>query len=337
MKKNLFLLILVFATAYVSLAQPATDLNCQQNVFYGTVGNAIHSLLFSATGVTDLGPVAPSSFSTLNSVAFGNDITQNSSNRTLYSVTQSGLSPCSILRWTGSAWATIVTDSLVYHQAGGYGPFIYFMHAFAFSGPNNQCISRLNANSMLTKIFTDTSLVFTVADLSVDSSGNVYFFRGNTVGATTELTVINPAGNIINNITTNLNNLSTIFGSMFFNDTLYIGHGATNTQLRPVIISGNSATLGTPVPIGFSLKDLASCHQPRSNSTEIKDLSFDQSGFIFQNPVQDGQLNIFCNHFKNANLQLCIYNVAGQKVLQMQEMMHDLVVKVDVTRLPKGI
>ena len=262
MKKLALLTFVLASLTLTSFAQIASDFSCQQNYFYGSIGSGLHELELDASGGTiiDHGLIAVPSVSQLASVAYANDITQNSSNRTFYSTSFLSSMPKGILRWTGSAWVYVLTDSLLYHNSAGYGTFVYFQHSGTPSQVNDQRISRLNANGTLTPIFTDSSLVFSVADMAIDSVGNVYFFRGTSIGNTTELTVINPAGTIINSFSTTLNHLTTIFGMMFLNDTLYVGQGTTNNQLFPVIISGTTAALGTSIPMNISMNDLASCH-----------------------------------------------------------------------------
>src|SRR5687768_13161658 len=84
-----------------SQAQTANDIECESNVFYGLRANAIHRLQKNATSITDLGEfIAPTPY-TINSLAFGNDITTGSQNRTFYTSTSFGLDPCYIMRYTG--------------------------------------------------------------------------------------------------------------------------------------------------------------------------------------------------------------------------------------------
>lgn len=276
------------------MGQAALDMPCQNTVFYGNAGSAIHRLQFNGTSVTDLGVLTTPS-QNMFGLAYGMDITQGSTSRTLYgSAVNAGFNQSDILRYDGTAWTSVVTDSIIYHNAGAYGSYIYFMHSATSGQPNNQCISRLNANGTLTKIFTDTSLVFSVADLAVDSAGNVYCFRGTSIGATTQLIVLSPAGAILQTYSTNLNNLNTFYSSMFLNGTLYLGWNTVNGQLFPVNLNGTSASLGTgvPMPAGFSLRDLANCHDSAEVVSQGLEEPNQEGVNVFPNPSVGGQLTL---------------------------------------------
>jgi len=305
-----FVVLLNLGLIISAQAQPVPDINCSPNVFFGTVGNTIHRVQFNANSVTDLGIYANSGYSTLYSVAYGYDIINNSTNRTLYSATQVFPNPCAILRYNGTSWDTVATDPLTFHNAAGHGRFIYFQHSGS-GAINDQCIARLNANGTLTKIFTDTTLKFTVADMAVDSTGNIYCFRGPAIGFTSEITVLDTNGVILNSFSTNLNNLSTLYGAMFMNGTLYLGWGTTNGLILPVIFSGATASLGTglTVPSGFSMKDLANCHELIVNTSvnEVNEIG----PFIYFDPF-DGNLIIGNNSQFD---RIRIYDVSGRIIL----------------------
>jgi hypothetical protein len=314
MKRVAFLLIMIACTR-----QAAAQFNyfCQQNVFLALEGNAVKELWLTPNSVIDIGTLVPAAPFTLNSLAYGNDITGNPADRVLYSSTTSGLSPCQIVKYTGASWDTITSDTIVYHQAGAYGPFVYFQHwATSPTLPNDQCIARLTPSGGLIKIFTDTSLRFTVADLAIDSTGNIYCFRGPSVGNTSELIVIDPAGTIINTFTGNLNNLSTLYGCMFLNDTLYIGWGTTNGMLFPVQFSGSTFALGpgVPTPMGVSYKDLATCHDSIIE-LEIANQPPSEAINVFPNPFSS-DVSFSCDGERI--LELMIYNADGRMLYNTQ-------------------
>lgn len=305
---------IIVSTAGSVLAQPAQDLPCQSSVFYGNVGSAVHRLQFNGSSVIDLGVLTTPS-QNLFGLAYGMDITQGSTNRTLYgSAANASFTQSEIIRFDGAVWTSVVTDSLVYHNAGAYGPFIYFMHSATAGQKNNQCISRLNANGTLTKIFNDTSLVFSVADLAVDSLGNIYCFRGTAIGATTQLTVINPTGAVVQTYSTNLNNLNTFFGSVFLDGTLYLGWNTVNAQLIPVNLNGSSATLGTgiPMPSGISMRDLANCHDSAEVSTQSYGEVIPEAGFlVYPNPSVDGRVMV---EVPNDGVEMLVTDLSGKMV-----------------------
>lgn len=316
-KLVLFILVGFILFSFNSNGQVATDIACQTNIFYGLSGGDVHALELNGATLTDQGVIAPST-NGLYALAFGSDITQNSSNRTFYSTKPDQLfTSTSIMRYTGTAWDSITSDTLIYHNAGAYGPFVYFQHMTSVSSnQNDQCISRLNANGTLTKIFTDTSLVFSVADISVDEFGNIYCFRGTAISFTTELTVISPTGTILNSISTNLNNLGTIYGSMFLNGTLYIGWNTNNGRLFPVNINGATATLGTGIvsPVGITYKDLANCHELVTKNG-IDDLANYDDLDVYPNP-SNGNVMI---KTQEENALLTIFDAQGKMIVERKK------------------
>ncbi len=208
----------------------------------------------------------------LFSLAIGHDITEGSTNKTFYSSSGSGFGPFHVLRYSGSQWEIIDTDSVIYHNAGANGRFIYFQHGANNGEPNDQTIARLMPDGSLLTIFNDTTLRFTVADISVDSIGNIYCFRGPSIGNTTELTVIDSTGQIIGSFDTDLDGLSTLYGSAILNGTHYLGHGTTNGQFFPLEFAGSTVSMGPSITYGgaVTFKDLASCHQPSVVHTAIE-------------------------------------------------------------------
>lgn len=189
-----------------------------------------------------LNPGCELSFGSMYGLGFAGDFMNGSMNRTFYAT---HLGSNEVAKYTGNSWVSVANDSNLYHNVAGYGNFLYLQHVATSSVINDQFISRLNSNGTITKIFTDTTLRFTVSDLEIDSAGNIYFFRGPAIGNTTELTVINSAGAIINSYTAtaSFSNVSTIFGMVFLGKQLYVGQGTTNGQLFPVIISGSTVSL----------------------------------------------------------------------------------------------
>jgi hypothetical protein len=238
------------------------DIPCNSNSFYGASGNTVRALQMTSQGIVDLGLITTAPFPSILAMAYANDFMNGSANRTFYS---SVVVPSAIIKYTGTSWVTIATDSLIYANAAGYGDYLYFQHISPVGQVNDQCIARLLPNGVLQKIFTDTSLTFTVADLEVDSVGNVYFLRGPFISNTTELTVIDSSGNVINsyNADSTFNTLSFLYGMFFMNNQLYVAHGIIPPVVRPLIITGNSVSLGASIPLPnvTSYKDMDNCYQ----------------------------------------------------------------------------
>lgn len=288
--KRLLLAINALLIPVFVFSQAAVDMSCQQNVFYGNVGNGTHGIELNSagTGVTDLGIIAPTSGTfQLGSVAFANDFMLNSNNRTLYSTSIFSGNPKGVLKYTGSSWILIATDSMTFHNCGGYGNFLYVQHVAIGLPVNDQTIARVNANGTITPIFTDTTLAFSASDIAVDSLGNVYFFRGPTVGNTSELTVIDPTGAIIQSYSISLPNLPLMFGLFFMNGSLWFGQGTTNSVLYKVNLNGTTATLNSPITMNISMNDLAGCFEKTGEIISVGEIAF---GNEFQ-----------CNFIKDEN------------------------------------
>ncbi len=286
------------------------DFNCDTTVFYGVVGADVHRLQKVGTVILDIGVIAPSSFGSMYGLGFAGDFMNGSMNRTFYAT---HLGSTEVAKYTGTTWVPVANDSNLYHNVAGYGNFLYLQHVATSSVINDQFISRLNSNGTITKIFTDTTLRFTVSDLEVDSAGNIYFFRGPAIGNTTELTVINSAGAIINSYTAtaSFSNVSTIFGMVFLGKQLYVGQGTTNGQLFPIIISGSTVSLGTPfdLPNNISYKDLDGCHEQVPFTSGLSTMIDELEWRIYPNPTATAiTINI------NIPVEAAIYNVTGSLV-----------------------
>ncbi len=299
MKKLYFLFALFILPSFLKAQAP--DVPCFPDVFYGLGGNYVHKLSLSGGAITDLGAVTNVSGSNIYSLAYGEDITMGSTNRTFYSTR--GTSTGVILRYNGTTWDSICGVPLTYFNAGAYGRFVYFQRNSPVGQPNTQVISRLLPDGTLHPIFTDTSLIMSVADIAVDSIGRVWFFRGTSIGHTSEITVLDTTGAIVQSISTTLNNMSTIYGAIFLNGQLYIGQGTVGAMLYPVNISGNTATLGTPISIPVTLTDLANCNLTETStgigeSPEQPNISLQMEGASLKADVP-------------ASGRLCVYTTTG--------------------------
>lgn len=268
------------------LEDSVADYPCNANTFFGVSSNTIRELQMNGSTITDMGLITTAPFSSILAVAYANDFMNGSSNRTFYSCV---VIPPSIIKYDGVTWVTVSSDTLLYANAGGWGNYLYFQHVATFGQPNTQCISRLLPNGTMQKIFTDTSLVFTVADIETDSSGNVYFFRGPSIGNTTELTVIDSSGNIVNSYTADstFNQLSILYGTFFMNGQLFIAHGIIPPVLRPVVINGSTVSLGTSIllPTVTSYKDMDNCF-PSNFASGLTELNRKQQLNCSPNPFQ---------------------------------------------------
>jgi hypothetical protein len=261
-------IILTVFCAFTANAQPAPDMSSQENYFYASDGYAVRQYTLTAGSVNDAGTCTGSYTDNIYSVAYGNDIIHGSTNRTIYASSFSGAEG-KIIQWNGTAWDVLHSDSMYYLNGGAYGCYIYYIQYNFSVTPNTQAIVRLQSDGSIDKIFEDNSLIFTVADLAVDSLGNIYCFRGAALGNTSELTVINPAGAIVASYATTLNYAMGFYGSMFMNGTLYVGQDLGTPALYPINYSGTTATMGLPVFNYYTMTDLGNSHHVVNNTTFV--------------------------------------------------------------------
>ena len=303
----------ILAQNFFGQEDSVIDIPCNSNSFYAVSGNTIRELQFTSQGILDMGVITTAPFSSILSMAYANDFMNGSTNRTFYS---SIVIPPAIIKYTGTSWNIVATDSLLYANGGGYGDYLYFQHVAPVGQINDQCIARLMPNGVLQKIFTDTSLTYTVADLEVDSVGNVYFLRGPFIGNTTELTVIDSVGNIINSYTADstFNTLSFLYGMFFMNNQLYLAHGIIPPVVRPLVITGSTVSLGAPValPTVTSYKDMDNCYQQPNLSSGTAFIPDNNTSLkCFPNPF-NGETTITAST-NNAIENVCVFSVHGQQ------------------------
>lgn len=307
-----FIIAFLLLAFHFPLRAQVTDIPCSAGEFYELEGTDIRKLQLTGTTLTNVGIVASITGVNTAGLVYGNDIINNTSHRTFYVSSYNFITNVHVIyEYDGTNWDSIATDNIVYHNGAAFGPFVYFQHSKTPNIPNDQCISRLNPNGSLTKIFTDTTLDFTVADIIVDNQGHVYFFRGPSIGNTTELVEIDPSGNIVGTWSTNLNNLGTLWGAALINNIFYVAWNTANMQLFPLMLTTGTATLGTPIswPVSGSGKDLANCYELESSSVNETDLN--NAIHFYPNPSADGQFTL-----KNAKegMELIITGIKGELI-----------------------
>jgi len=96
-----------------------------------------------------------------------------------------------------------------------------------------------------------------VADIAVDTLGRAWYFSGGILGNNKLLYVFDSTGVVA---TYNyVGSTSGFYGSFFLDGTLYIAKGIEQ-QIVPLILSGNNAIEGTPIPFPNNVyTDAASC------------------------------------------------------------------------------
>lgn len=164
-------------------------------------------------------------------------------------------------RYDGSAWSVSYVDSLFpfsTNNIAGNGAFLYFHNSFGYSSSSAKrpgVIRRFTGSGFTTLMVDSTDTVsYTVRDIAVDDSGNIYYFTGNDTSnraKTTHLKVMSPAGVLLQNVPIVIDSPN-LAGCFFQNNTLWIhaaGSNVVNPYMRPITLSGSSLTLGAMVSI----------------------------------------------------------------------------------------
>jgi hypothetical protein len=216
--------------------------------------------------------------------------------------------------YNGTGWNNIpVFPSTAISNGGGFGDDLYFQDNTGFNAPTCKII-KYDGTSFYT-IYSANSY-HTVADLAVDTSGNVWFLTGLSLAQSQFINVVSPMGVLIKSYPFNLYTIHA-YGCFILNNTFYLGFGSFNpsypNSLLPVTFTNDSAIIGVPLvmPINDSIYDLASCNAI-SKITDIKNsLSEEQFLKIFPNP-NNGSFTIDLK----TKSQIIITNTLGETILK---------------------
>ena len=103
-----------------------------------------------------------------------------------------------------------------------------------------------------------------IFDIGVDTSGHAWIFTASFPGTAVDSLKVYDQGGKINSYSFQYDIHG--YGSYFLNDTLYLG--TVQDSIFPVIISGNSAQLGSGIPFSSnSFTDMASCQNIGATSS----------------------------------------------------------------------
>jgi hypothetical protein len=214
----------------------------------------------------------------------------------------------------GSGWSNNSLPFTIINN-GGFNQHQYFQKVVNFfveelvyyDGSNYSTIETLGSGEE-----------YTIADVAVDTLGRGWLLKGpgittwNTV-ETNSLEVFDSGGNV-NSYSIFFNSYGA-YGSMFLNDTMYIGikdNPDFPNSLIPITTSGNVAQLGTPIPFDFpNLADLASCQNVISTVTSLDERRITTLN-AYPNPSNGlVNLNIGKGHLKST---LNVYNSYGKLI-----------------------
>jgi len=225
-----------------------------------------------------------------------------------------------------SGWINIPTYNVV-NNNGGHLDDQYYMVEGGFiqivkywDGVNLLTVDSLHVHG---EFFAGTQ------DIAVDTLGQAWVFTGHAPSTVDSLKVYNQNGKI-NSYSIQFNKIA--YGSFFLNDTLYLG--TYQDSIFSVIISGNTAQLGNPIPFPCSsFTDMASCQKTESiiSITEYLNTKI----IIFPNPTSKS-INI---QLGRIDQQIEIFNSQGQFVYREElNITTDYKSKeIDLSHLPKAL
>jgi hypothetical protein len=225
--------------------------------------------------------------------------------------------------------STISPNKLI--NCGGSGDYLYYIEydtAYKALG-----IVRYNGSSISTVYSFNDSITTTVADMAVDSLGNVYFFTGrnNELYNTDTLNVVSPGGQVIKKYPFAFNTLNA-YGCFLLNSKLYVGLGGSNiahpNTVLPITITASSATAGTPIamPVTTTFSDMASCMA--GSPFSIEESNALEGTEIYPNPVTT---TLTIEGIIKATAE--VYDISGKLLLAEQLNTN----QVDISSLAKGL
>lgn len=307
------------------------SVNCNPNTFFSVDAAGISEYTLNAGVVSTIGVVLPLSTYDVG-IALCNNLDSGLFSPTFYS-TYLHFQP---YYFDGTDWslsdAGSVAPSTLYNP-GGNGEYLYYIEYDATLTPTD--IVRYSAGTLTSVATLTASKQITVADLSVDDFGNVWFFTGPIyAGASDSLNVVSPNGQLLAQYYFPYNTVNA-YGSFMMNDTLYIGLGAANPNspntLVPVTLSGTDAISHTPIPFVGGFSDLASCSpgNPRGlNDPERIVFS------ISPNPVSD-HLTINRSNANSEECNVTIVDALGRKVYSLKS--REQKIEMDASTFSNGI
>jgi gliding motility-associated-like protein len=215
-------------------------------------------------------------------------------------------------------WVSTGNSVNTQYNCGGYKNKLY---SISYQNQITE-VNRFNGQSY-TAIYSSAKPVV-CADIAVDEKGNFFLLTATSPGAMSDtLYLISENGTVLKKYALELNS-NHIYGSFYFDHTLYLGIGKNNNEhpnsLIPISFMGNTALIQPQLalPSGIVLEyDLAACQKT------VGTLLADSSSLVYPNifsPNMDGSNDIFVAIEKNISQLNCkIYNRYGILVSELKE------------------
>lgn len=311
-----------------------SGISCTPNVFWAIkgIGNvSIDEMSISGGAVVSTGTLSLASPAEGN-LAYCNNLNGGSFSPTFYSTENSRIPRY----FDGAAWvnAPVTSAPDKIYNCGANGNYLYYL--LYDSTSVSKGIARFTGTSLTTLYSWGNTRRASVADLSVDEFGNVWFFTGPNIPgtiSTDSLLVVSPTGQLLHEYAINLNT-SNAYGSLLVNGNLYIAFGPNHplypNALLPIVINGTSVTTGTalamPVPLS-AYADLESCNP--GDPLSVAGVQATALLSIYPNPVVD-VITIYLPEGVNESVDITIVDALGKVVYAVQNRRADEELKIEI-------
>ncbi len=303
--------LMLISLNFISFSQP-TGQPCNSNTFWAMQGSVIEEFTLINNVVTFVGNVWSGTSIDAN-LAYCTNLDGGSYSPTFYS----SFNYQQPRYFDGTNWitasASVAPDKIF--NPGSNGTHLYYMLVDQFGGSYAKAIVRYDGNAFTTVCSWDTTRKVVVADLAVDSMGNVFICMGNNdnLNITDTIMLVSPTGQIIQQYPFAFDTYNA-YGCFLLNGILYIGLGNGNTTnpstLVPVTFSGNTATAGIPISHSASA-DLASCNANLQLAMAV--LPDEKNFSIYPNP-SSRSIRIHLNQEESKNAMIKIFDVMGKTI-----------------------
>lgn len=320
----------------------SSGIPCNPNLFWAIAANGSGTVDQLGISGTTAAIINANVYSvpTEGNLAYCNNLNGGSFSPTFYSTSLSRIPRY----FDGTAWVNPPVSSAPdkVYNCGGRGDYLYYI--LYDSMLISKGITRFNGNTFSTIWSWNNSRRASVGDLAVDNAGNVWFFTGPTGGSpivSDSLFVVSPTGQLLKQYAITLTTPAS-YGLLLLNSVLYVAfgpnHPTTPNALVPILLSGNTASAGTPIAMPVPVNaysDLESCNpgNPLALNESMEAVSLQ----IYPNPVIDF-LYIPVPLANETAFDIQLYDVAGKSVYsfrrQTQSGMNEL--KLDLRHLSAG-
>ena len=306
-----------------NITKSINGIPCNPNSFFGiTRTGTIDELSLVGNTITYTSTILTGGGASL---AYCNNLNGGAFTPTFYSTDSATLTP---KYYNGTAWVNL-TGSSIYYNTGGKGNNLYFQAL------NSGFLKRIDKYDGTNYTTIYNNKIICVADLAVDSNGNVWFPTKNGTPVSDSINVISPTGQLIKQFAFAYN-CNNAYGAFILNNVYYIGLGANNptspNTLLPVTFTSNTAIIGTPISMPLTnYVDFESCNQGLPllviNENKENQITISPNPFTSQTTIS------FSSEQNNTIIK--VINVIGEVIQQLTTNNKQLT--LDMSGASKGI